>query len=553
VTPGGSDDAAVNDATDAAVSSGATDAASSGATDADAPEAESLDASAASEPDASATDADAGPRDDAAIADAESAESESDGLPSVDPVAEAMHTRADEALSTLLLNFWPALRANTTTFDWMYAHYWDAVLDAAQRRGPNAFSGTARMFYELQNQRKWLDGFYDDENWITLALLHAYEVTGEAPYLDRAKVVFADIMSAWDTTCCGAHPGGIWWQKPTTNKVTAINAGAVVSASRLYEATHDASYLAFATQVYGYWSMYMVDHTSGHVYDGIDNAGNINTAWSFTYNEGLFIGAIVELAKAAGDKSNMPLAHTVAGYMMSHEMETTALGTILSDGKCGGDGEMFKGIGMRYLHELYAADTSHTEYRDFLQRSADAAWTLARDPSSGDISCDWAGPFDATTGVVGSLGSAAVGLAAAAEALGPGGARPALQYEAEEGDLHGVGFEATYVGFSGWGYVAGWNGDGQSVDFLVVVPSAGSYQLTFRYATGDDAARTLSTNGQVVDASLAFPNTGGYTHYMTVAPVVSLAQGENTITVAFATAQGSRGYLNLDRLQLTAQ
>ena len=53
--------------------------------------------------------------------------------------------------------------------------------------------------------------------------------------------------------------------------------------------------------------------------------------------------------------------------MMSHEIETTPLGTILSDGHCGpGDGEMFKGIGARYLRESSTEQTSsHTEYRDF--------------------------------------------------------------------------------------------------------------------------------------------------------------------------------------------
>src|SRR5580698_4373060 len=182
-----------------------------------------------------------------------------------------------------------------------------------------------------------------------------------------------------------------------------------------------------------------------------NDEGGVNTSWSFTYNEGLFIGAVVELARVTGDTSNFPLAHLVASYMMSNETERLDSGTILSDGQCGGDGEMFKGIAARYLGELYAADPSHTEYRDFLQRSADAAWTLARDPSSGNISCDWEGPYDPTTGVVGSLGSAAIGIAAAAEALGPGAQRPPLLYEAEEGNLHSVGLEAKYAGFSGWG------------------------------------------------------------------------------------------------------
>ena len=84
-----------------------------------------------------------------------------------DPNIELMHERADTAIATLMLNFWPSLAANTTVFDWSYAHYWDALVDAAERRGDNAYSGTISMFYQLQNQRGWTDDYYDDENWIT--------------------------------------------------------------------------------------------------------------------------------------------------------------------------------------------------------------------------------------------------------------------------------------------------------------------------------------------------------------------------------------------------
>jgi predicted alpha-1,6-mannanase (GH76 family) len=469
-----------------------------------------------------------------------------------DPAIEEMHRRADTALSTLMLNFWPTISANTTTFDWMYAHYWDALIDAAQRRGKNAYAGTVSMFYELQAKRGWLDDYYDDENWIALALLHTYSVTGDTLYLDQAKTVFADIMKGWDVTCCGAHPGGIWWHKPNDSKVTAINAGAVISAARLYQYTNDTTYLDFAKKTYAYWSTYMVDSSSGHVYDGISTAGVINTTWSFTYNEGLFIGAIVALHDVTGDMSQLPLAHKVAGYMMSKEIENVALGTILSDGKCGGDGEMFKGIGARYLEQLYAIDPTHIEYRDLLDRSAIAAWTLARDPASGDISCDWQGPFDSMTAVQGSLGSAAIGIAAAAKSLGAGAQRPALQYEAEEGDLHGVGLEATHGGFSGWGYLAGWGADGESVDLHVEVAAAGSFKAEWRYATGDQAQRSVSVNGGAA-TNVAFASTGSYDQYGTVTQSLMLSAGRNVITVKYDSAAASTGYLNLDRLQLTAQ
>ena len=503
----------------------------------------SSDAGSPSDASSLSSDSGSGSPKDAAATDA------ADAAPN--PDIEAMHVRADDALSALMLNDWASLAANTTTYDWMYAHYWDAVLDATERRGPNAFSGTAKMFFELQQKRGWLDGFYDDEDWITLALLHAYKVTGDATYLTQAKTVYADIMNAWDTTCCGVHLGGMWWEKPNISKVTAINAGAVVSASRLYAATNDATYLAFGQKVFDFWSTYMVDPATGHVYDGENDDGGVNTTWSFTYNEGLFIGAVVELARATGDNSHLPLAHTVAGYMMQKEIETLDAGTILSDGKCSGDGEMFKGIGARYLGELYAADPTHTEYRDFLRRSADAAWTLARDTASGNISCDWEGPYDSTTGVVGSLGSAAIGIAAAAEALGAGAQRPALLYEAEEGDLHAIGLEAKYAGFSGWGYVAGWGADGESVDLLVNVPAAGQYTLAWRYATGDNAVRVLSVNGAITNAAMTFASTSGYSTYATVSSTAALAQGANVITLAYTAAQGSAGYLNLDSLQLS--
>ena len=47
-----------------------------------------------------------------------------------------------------------------------------------------------------------------------------------------------------------------------------------------------------------------------------------------------------------------------------------------------------------------------------------AIWTLARDSSSGLISCDWAGPYDPNTDGVNSLSSAAMTLAVTARILG---------------------------------------------------------------------------------------------------------------------------------------
>src|SRR5256885_17124432 len=110
------------------------------------------------------------------------------------------------------------------------------------------------MSYELQDKRGWSDAYWDAERWLALALIHAYDVTGEALYLDKAKLVFDDIMKGWDETCCGAHPGGIFWHKPRDAKATAINAGPVISAARVYERTHQQTYLDFANKTFTYSS-----------------------------------------------------------------------------------------------------------------------------------------------------------------------------------------------------------------------------------------------------------------------------------------------------------
>lgn len=472
-----------------------------------------------------------------------------------DPRAAELHDRADALAATMMLRYWTQLRDATNDSYWTYANDWDVILDAVDRHGAARYLGAARMFYDVQDARGWSRDFYDDENWMALALIRAYDVFKDPAYLNRAVSLYLDIESAWDETCCGAQKGGIWWRKQHDAKVTAINGGAIITGVRLYEHTQDASYLAFAKKVFAYWSTTMVDPASGHVYDNISSAGQINTTWSFTYNEGVMIGAGVALARATGDASYLAFAHKVAGYMLSHESAQGTAGTFLSDGKCGkpggDDGEQFKGIAARYLALLYEADRSHTEYRDFLVRSSDALWASARDAQSGLVSCDWAGPYDTNTNSVNSLSSAAMTTAVTARILGPAPADAPLTWQVEEGELHAVGLEASHTGFHGFGYTAGWNADGQWVDVLVDLPQAGTFDAQLRYAAATDASRLLYVNGATLKADFAFPTTGSYDAYGTVGTTLSLPAGRSTVSIIYNGGQGSHGYLNLDEIVLT--
>jgi hypothetical protein len=157
----------------------------------------------------------------------------------------------------------------------------------------------------------WLRSYYDDENWMGMALVRAYEATHDRRFLDKAVFLWKDITGAWDTSCCGNIPGvfvscvscvlsashcdserliaagGNWWDKQHTQKATASNAGPVILSLMLH--SHfptDRSYSAFAEKVYHFWLEHMVNPSTYQVADHLTSGGKV--WWKFTYNGSSF-------------------------------------------------------------------------------------------------------------------------------------------------------------------------------------------------------------------------------------------------------------------------
>jgi predicted alpha-1,6-mannanase (GH76 family) len=571
-------DASLPDASlvDARDTSSVSEASSSDARDvssrADAPHGDALDASSGSDvlPDArDAFSSDAYPADaPARPADAPSETSDvrwsdiaSDGtiVPGCDVATS--HGRADRSLADFLLGFWNGgsqyLDAaeptnNQLTGYWTFAQAFDALLDGVERTNGRHFSGLVRSFSLGQDARSWSSDFYDDENWMALSLMRAFDWTNDRTYLDRAVTLFQDITSAWDST--SARPGGIWWDRAHTQKATASNAGPVITGARLTAKTGDTTHLAFARRVYDHWRSTMVDAMTYQVADHVNPDGTI-VRWRFTYNEGLMIGAAVELYLATGEARYLSDAHAIAAAMLRDQTRATAAGAVLFDGTnagCTGDCAQFKGIGYRYLAALYRLDPSHAEYRPVLQGSAEAVWSLARNATTGLFSIDWSGPTMASA-ITGQQSSAVMALNLFAKLCGAYPGDPSIGYEAEDAFIDHVALEATHAGFSGWGYVAAWIADRQSVEFTVQVPATGNYRLEFDYAAADgDATRAVLVNGVVSLQRLVFPSTGSWDTWAAVGPTVALGSGLSSVKVLFDAAGGSARYLNLDRLRVVA-
>ena len=123
--------------------------------------------------------------------------------------------------------------------------------------------------------------------------------------------------------------------------------------------------------------------------------------------------------------------------------------------------------------------------------------------------------------------------------------------EAENATLSQAVVDNIHAGYTGTGFVDYTNVAGSYVEWTVNVATAGSYQLTFRYANGSTVNRpcTIRANGTVVNSGLAFNPSGAWTTYQYSSTVtVTLNAGQNTVR---ATANVAAGGPNMDHLKVT--
>jgi Glycosyl hydrolase family 76 len=128
--------------------------------------------------------------------------------------------------------------------------------------------------------------YYDDNEWVVLALVETYELTHEQRFLDRAQTLMKFVAS-------GESPdlgGGIWWREiRRDSKNTCSNAPAICCALRLYHFTHDPKLLALAQRIYT-WTNANFQDTDGLYFDNVNLAGKIGKT-KFSYNSALMLRA----------------------------------------------------------------------------------------------------------------------------------------------------------------------------------------------------------------------------------------------------------------------
>ncbi|KAK4099369.1 glycoside hydrolase family 76 protein [Parathielavia hyrcaniae] len=270
---------------------------------------------------------------------------------------------------------------------------------------------------------EFINDYYDDEGWWALALIRAWDLTREQAYLAMAERVFADMHNGTDGTC----GGGLWWSKERAYKnaianelylsVAASLANRVITSKR-------AQYTQLARDSWTWFRGSGMINERDLVNDGLrigaDGRCVNNGLPTWSYNQGVVLGGLVELAQATGDASYLDPAVAIA---------QAALALLSGDGDgdgiirevnecepdCGADGSQFKGIFVRNLGYLHRA-APHEAFRDAIVRNADSIWARNRNDKN-QLGIKWTGPPELGEGPNASTHSSAMDVIVAALAV----------------------------------------------------------------------------------------------------------------------------------------
>ncbi|KAF2711999.1 glycoside hydrolase family 76 protein [Pleomassaria siparia CBS 279.74] len=233
----------------------------------------------------------------------------------------------------------------------------------------------------------WKNDYYDDMGWWALGWIASYDLTGDVKYLDTAKDIFEDMTGGW-TTPCG---GGIWWDKAKTSVAAIANelflAVAAHLANRVPAAEKD-EYLHWAQMEWDWFWLSGVINDKNVINDGIDKSTCKNDGKTvFTYNQGVILGGLSELARATGDGGYIAHAYTLAKGSMT-ELSKDGILTEPAD-HLDEQGAQFKGVFVRGLATLQANEPQQ-QFADYLKRNAESV--IAKDRASdGVIGPMWQG------------------------------------------------------------------------------------------------------------------------------------------------------------------
>lgn len=218
------------------------------------------------------------------------------------------------------------------------------------------------------------DKYYDDNEWLVLGFVEAYDVTHDKQFLQSARDTQDFVLSGWDDTL----GGGIYWKIDHKGKNTCSNAPAAAAALRLYQSGGDRAQLDWAQKIRT-WTNSKLQDKDGLYYDNVNLDGKVETH-KWTYNTALMIRTDTLLFQTKHDKT----------YLRSAERSADASVAAWQDPTTGAfaDNALFSHLLCEALIRLYDVD-KNVRYLNAVRRHASYGDRAVRDAQNGGYWNDW--------------------------------------------------------------------------------------------------------------------------------------------------------------------
>lgn len=289
---------------------------------------------------------------------------------------------------------------------WHNAHVLDVLVDGYERTRNAAYIPKMNVLLSgmyATNNNSLINDYYDDMAWLGLSTIRAYHNTKDKKFLDAAKTLWQDILTGINNN----DGRSLSWSKPTPEfKNTPANGPAIMMGLRLYKITNDAAYRDTAVMFYNWLTPVLINPANGLSWDGIKNGELVKAM--YTYNQGLYIGASVEMYHLTKDIRYLNNAiQTAKGSINSTVISPN--GILKPEGQ--GDGGLFKGIFVRYFVQLIKEKNINKEDKklltDYVIKNAETLYSQGIDHNNLLINYDWnkkpSGKIDLSTQLSGMM------------------------------------------------------------------------------------------------------------------------------------------------------
>jgi predicted alpha-1,6-mannanase (GH76 family) len=323
------------------------------------------------------------------------------------------YTMAGDGISTLQSNWYNSSTGLYNTGGWWHSANAITTLAGYEATlGDNAYYWAFSSTYT--NAQSGSGGhanfenmYYDDTGWWALAWLDGYDLTANSSYLSMAETIFSYETGGWKTDECGG--GGMNWSTASTYQNAVTNELFLTLAAKLANRTTGSTSTMYKNWANNEWNWFKASGTINSqnlINDGVNSVANgcgNNGGQVWTYNRGVILGGLVELAQADNDPSLIAQAQTIANSVLNSYGTSTPLvdanGILTENQPLNGSTDMpqFKGIFARNLATLYNA-APVPAYKTFLDNNASSIWNS--DQTTGyRFGYAWQGPVDAEDAV----------------------------------------------------------------------------------------------------------------------------------------------------------